>query len=236
MIENINDPAFDEIAEAKKQGHKFHKIYLHRSKAGKGQQKISISGAIILRGYRSGIDQDETFTFQPMSNENLDFYWDRNEREFICWLYEDQGPGYFSNKCYNKDLLATHFDQDYFIIKEPELFAEVKTRYEWLKKNPPKLDKPVNNFNPHNNRISKEDDISDLESQIQILQGRKKQIQKLDVNEKEEAAKISALYEKEQSEKNVEEPVIQKTTTTSQRPPQKLTPRKSKPKKEIVNA
>ena len=206
MIENVNDPRFDEIAEAKKLGHKFIKVYLHPSKIGKGQKEVLIGGAIILRGYRKG---DDDFDFIPEKDANMVFIYDRNEREHICWLYDDPGKGYFSDVGYNRDLLATHWTENYFVLKEPSVYAEVKRRYEFLKENPPNRKQRKEQFNPQG-RATPETAVKDLEDQIKFLKGRADQIKKTQLEQQKEDEKLEEAYEDLKNDPTKQPPVAEK--------------------------
>jgi recombination DNA repair RAD52 pathway protein len=84
----------------------------------------------------------------------MNFFFERQEREFICDLYDDKGPGYFSPIGYNRDLLASHMiseelEDQFFVIKDPIVMADIKNRIDYIKKfkmKPPKFNAPDVNY------------------------------------------------------------------------------------------
>jgi len=137
------EETLDEVLEAKRQGHKFIKLFLHRSRIGRNQAEIIISGAVALRGIKkgSGIGGLPDYDFHPVVGESLVFTFSREEREYVCWMYDDQEPGYFSPIGYNRDLLATHLDDNFFVVNDVAVLQDIQSRYEWLKSNPDKRNK-----------------------------------------------------------------------------------------------
>lgn len=207
MIQDLsNNKAFVELAEAKRQGHNFMKIYLHRSKIGRGERKIIISGAVTLQGFRRGFDQfgGDSYEFVERRGDSMVFEFDENEREFICWLYDDPGRGYFSPNGYNRDLLASHWEENFFIIKDPEVYADVKLRYEYLKSNPKKLE-IISAHVDVNRNISSGMTVDEIESQIDFLLQRKEQIIKINSENQEEEILKAKVYEQKKAEKEAEE-------------------------------
>jgi len=172
MIQNVNDPSFNQLIEARRAGHKFMKIYLHRDRIGQMQRKISICGAVTLIGYKKGVDGMglPKFDFREVRGESMVFEFDYSEREFICWLYDDPGPGYFSKTGYNRDLLASHWEENFFIIQDPELYADIHARYKYHKANPTKT---VQKKGPVVDKITTDDSIQDIDAQMAFLQAQK---------------------------------------------------------------
>lgn len=201
--------AFVEIVEAKRQGHKFIKVYLHRSKIGRGQKRIMISGAVTLVGYRVGMDDfgSGNFRFEERRGDSMVFEFDENEREYICWLYDDAGRGYFSPNGYNRDLLATHFDQEFFIIKDPEVYADVKLRYEHLQKNPPS--EATTNHKAFTTNINSGMTLDEIDSQIEFLKQRKEQIIKIDSSGSIEEDQKTEAYDRLKKERTKKKPDLE---------------------------
>ena len=204
MIQDLsNDREFVELAEAKRQGHKFMKIYLHRSKIPRNQSKMIISGAVTLIGIKVGLDEygGEQYHFEERRGDSMIFEFDPSEREFVCYLYDDPGRGYFSPSGYNRDLLATHWDQQYFVIKDPSIYADVKLRYEYIKANPPKQ-LIVNHHAGVVPTINSSSTVSEIENQIEFLKQRKAQMIELDSHIINEDQTREEAYEKLKEERN----------------------------------
>jgi hypothetical protein len=127
------------------------------------------------------------------------FDFDENEREYICWLLDDAGRGYFSPTGYNRDLLASHFEQPFFIIKDPELYADIKLRNEYLKKSPPVID--VKQHKAFTTNIHSGMSIEEIDNQIEFLRQRKDQIIKIDASSMDEENQKNLSYEKLKKEK-----------------------------------
>ena len=210
MIQDLSeDRGFVELAEAKRQGHKFMKIYLHRSKIPRQQSKFIISGAVTLIGVKTGLDEygGEQYHFEERRGDSMVFEFDRSEREFICYLYDDPGHGYFSPSGYNRDLLATHFNQSYFVIKDPNLYADVKLRYEYIQKNPPKKI-VVNHHQGVVPNLNSGSTVTEINNQIEFLQQRKEQLIEMDSQIINEDETREQAYEKMKAERELgnEEP------------------------------
>ncbi len=199
MIADLSQDKFSEIVEAKRLGHNFMKIYLHRSRIGRNQKQIIISGAVVLRGYRSGMDEfgNDLFHFEEKRGESMIFEFDPADREYVCYLYDDPGKGYFSETGYNRDLLASHFEEDYFVIKEPQLHAEIQARYDWMKENP---GKQLDSSNKIVTNINSGGSIEDIDSQIKFLQSRKSMMTKLKASEKIKEDDKKKAYKKLKSD------------------------------------
>jgi len=179
-IQGLDERTYSELTEAKRAGHKFMKIYLNRAQIGRGQRQVIISGAVVLNGIRIGSDDfgQDTYRFDEMRGESMVFEFNPEEREFICWVYDDPGRGYFSPYGYNRDLLATHWDEPYFVIKDPEVYADVKSRAQFLKDNPQthKISKEKATVGNINNAVT----ADEIDSQIEFLKQRKVHLLEVD--------------------------------------------------------
>jgi hypothetical protein len=192
MISNVNDTFLDEIAEAKHLGHKFMKIFLHPDRIGRNQKQIIISGAVVLKGFITGNDNHGRmgYTFEERRGDSMVFNYDPQEREYVCWLYDDPGMGYFSETGYNRDLLASHFNDNFFIIQDPDVYADVNLRAEYLKKNPNTKYKKKTSVDKSLNTID------DIDSQIKFLKQRKEILAKTEEIKKEEEKKKEEAVKK----------------------------------------
>ena len=180
----------DQVIEAKRKGYKFIKVILHHERIQRGQKEILISGCVGLQAIKVGSDGIgglPEYEFKLTQSDEMRFVFDKNEREYVCQLLDDKGPGYFSEISFNRDLLASHFTQNYFIIDDPEVKKDVEKRYNYLlslngkkvtRKAAPVLD---------NNATEEE-----IDEQIRFLKEKKKSIKK-EVSDvvKEEEEKIS---------------------------------------------
>lgn len=205
MINSLsNEREIAELAEAKKQGHKFMKIYLHPSKIQRNQRRIIISGAVTLHSVITGLDQfgGQQYNFEEKRGDSMIFEFDSNEREYICWLYDDPGKGYFSPNGYNRDLLASHWDQDFFIIRDPDLYADIKLRRDYLTANPKvgeveKLDK----YKPVNKNLSHATSVEEIDAQLEFLLQRKEHIIQINNENAQEEILKAKIYEEKKAEK-----------------------------------
>jgi len=200
MIQNVNDPSFNQLVEAQRLGFKFMKIYLHRERIGRLQKRITIGGAVSLVGYKKGQDDmgQQAYEFVERRGESMVFDFDAQEREFICWLYDDAGQGYFSETGYNRDLLASHMDFNFFIIKDPELLVDIEQRYDYMKKHPGKKRYKAK---PLNEKLTGSMNISDIDNQMKFLQSRKDMLVSLEEKSEKKKAKVKEKIEKIKNEK-----------------------------------
>lgn len=189
MIRDIKDSFFDKRVEAKKFGHRFIKVYLHPSKIGRNQQEVIISGCVDLVGTPSGLNDrgQRSYNFHEQYGASMKFILDDNEGEFVCWLYDDQGKGYFSETGYNRDLLASHYNDNFFTINDVDVLKDVQERAEWRSAH--KKDKYREGIAPKIKQASKED----LAKEIEALQ---KKLQNLEEIEKEQLTEKESLTEK----------------------------------------
>ncbi len=200
---------FDQVIEAKRQNYRFIRVFLHRDRIGRGQKEILISGCVGLHAYKTGMDGiggTSEYEFKTIHGDEMRFTFDKNEREYVCDLLDDQGPGYFSEVGFNRDLIASHFSEPYFIIKDVEVLKDIKKRYETLialggekieRKKAPVL---------NNNSTSE-----DIDEQIKFLQNMKKTLKgeesvevKIPVS-KDETQEITTLSPEEIAEEKKKE-------------------------------
>lgn len=127
----------DEILEAQAQGHKFIKVYLNMRIFGRTQNEMIISGGVKLIASQTGNGMAglPEYSFEERSGESFRFALDVKERQYTCHILDDQGPGYFSPIGYNRDLLATHMEEGFFMIPDKEVEADVLKRAEYIKEN-----------------------------------------------------------------------------------------------------
>lgn len=204
MITGLSDDqAIEELAEAKKKGHKFMKIYLHPSKIQRNQKKIIISGAVTLQAVKVGLDQfgGTEYRFVEKRGDSMIFEFDSAEREYVCWLYDDVGRGYFSPVGYNRDLLASHWKEDFFIIKDPEAYADVKLRHDYISENPKATTIDVKSEKAINQHISSGQNVEEIDNQIKFLQQRKTQVIKMDEEHNIELDKRETVYQEKKAAK-----------------------------------
>lgn len=130
----------DEVIEAKRQGHKFIKVFLHPEIIQRNANEVAISGAIVLKAEKRGVGAGglPDYHFTAEGGETLIFRFNRAEREFMCWVFDDKGPGYFSPIGYNRDLLASHLEENFFIIPDEKVKKDIENRYQYMKENPGK--------------------------------------------------------------------------------------------------
>lgn len=202
MIGNINSKAFDKLVEAQKQGHSFIKVYLHPARATRNRKPVTISGAVILHGYKSGggANGNEEYNFFERRGGTLIFRFDASEREFICYLYDDPGRGYFSSTGYNRDLLASHLDMKMFIVKDPEIHADIVLRNEYMLKNPgAKID------SGDVKKISSSASRKEIESEMIHLKKRLENLEKIEAREADEAAEKAKAVTAAKKKRDAEE-------------------------------
>lgn len=170
-----DEEVLDEVVEAKRQGHRYIKLFLDRSRIGRNQDSIIISGAVILRGIRkgSGIGGLPDYEFQAVAGESLVFTFSREEREYICWMYDDEMPGYFSPVGYNRDLLASHLNESFFIINDVAVLQDVQNRAQWLVDNPKRRNQRQSNPS-FAGQATKATSVDELDREIEILKERKR--------------------------------------------------------------
>lgn len=192
-----DEEAIDVIMEAKRLGHKFIKVILHRNMIQRSQNEIVISGVTILREFKKGLGTGgiPEYSFKVQGGENLVFSFSREDREFVAFMFDDQEKGYFSPKGYNRDVLASHLDDDMFVIHDEAVLEDVKARNKWMKENPGAKNMPETEaiIRP---AVNSEDDID-------------KEIQRLkDMKEKMKGAgKIASLSEV--SEKDEKDAIVE---------------------------
>lgn len=173
MIRSLSDPHFDEYVEAKKQGYKFIKVYLNHKRVETSGKTVTICGAVMLKGTKGGLNSvgQRAYEFREIrGGASMIFRLDESEREFICYMYDDPGRGYFSPVGFNRDFLASHMDRDDFIIRDPEVHADIKLRYEYMKANPGKKYKgeaPKTSANA--TRVDIENEINHLQERLGMM-------------------------------------------------------------------
>ena len=168
----------DEVIEAKRKGFKFIKVILDRSRIGRNQSEIHIAGAVILKGFKKGMGTGglPEYNFEPRGGESMIFQFSREEREYVCWLYDDDGPGYFSRIGFNRDLLASHLEEKCFILSDPDVEKDVIARYEFIKSNPGKKRKQIK----ENIVVKDSDSVEDIDAQIAFLKKKREDFKRED--------------------------------------------------------
>jgi hypothetical protein len=174
MIKDLEEDIIDKVAEAKRQGHRFIKLFLNRNMVQRNKGEILISGAVALIGTKkgSGFGGLPDFDFKPKQGESLHFSFSREEMEYMCWMFDDQGPGYFSSVGYNRDLLASHLEEDFFVIPDPAVLEDVKKRHSYMKANPGKK----NHMREPAMMSTTAESVEDIDAQIEYLKSRKENI------------------------------------------------------------
>ena len=163
---------FDQVVEAKRQNYRFIKVFLHRDRIGRGQSEILISGCVGIQGSKvgtGGIGGLAEYEFRTVHSDEMRFTFDRNEREYVCHLLDDQGPGYFSEVGYNRDLLASHLNENYFVIQDASVLKDIQKRHALLLSNGGKKVKMKKAPVLDNNSTSE-----DIDAQIKFLEEKKK--------------------------------------------------------------
>jgi hypothetical protein len=176
-----DEEMFDEVIEAQRQGHRFFKIFLDRSRIGHQQAELLISGAVILRGFKkgSGIGGAPEFEFKAVHGQSLVFRYSKADADFVCMMYDDPGPGYFSATGYNRDLLATHYGENFFYVKDPEIKADIEKRVIWLEENKDKRNQRRKDPSIMSTTVN---NVDDIDSQIAFLESKKKEMLAKDNN------------------------------------------------------
>lgn len=198
-IENLS-PEINLIAEAKRHGSKFIKVYLHPNAVGNSTGPIRFSGCVELKGSMSGIGPQAKYTFREIRGGSFEFQYSENEHEWICWLFDDQQKGSFSPIGYNRDLLAGHIGQRIFVIKDSLIYTDLKRRAEWLKDN---IDDIRRKKQERADRISAglepataAESINELKNQREFLDNRINQLENFEDSKSEEQKQLDDDYEK----------------------------------------
>lgn len=194
MIKGLSED-FDTIAEAKRQGKQFIKVLLHPRQTERISERHFITGCVELKGYKTGVGHNARFSFQEITGGTAKFEFDVSEREWICWLYDDNLQGPYSPFGFNRDFLAGHFKQEMFIIKDPQVYADVKQRAIYLEKNRDKIKAELKerkvNLGKKTGNV-----IEDIDAQMEALQRRKDQIEKFNAIKNEDQVLNEEIFQK----------------------------------------
>lgn len=180
------------VIEAKRAGKRFIKVRLNpRHWPSETSEEKKITGGVELRGHRRpGVGGHASWGFSERRDGDLRFNWDPRERDFICMMYDDQGPGYFSGVGFNRDLLASHYGDGMFVIDDPDVIADVQNRIENLQGSKSKSYEEKQAFKSRQQ-------ASVIDRQVRELEERKKRL----IQEAEKKQK-AAEFRKKQSGEN----------------------------------
>lgn len=199
FIESLSGPQMDVVAEAERQGYHFIKVFLHPTQVKKSGGPSRFSGCIELKGSQQGIGSKATFVFSQIKGGSFVFNYEQSSRRWVCYMFDDQHEGPYSAVGFNRDMLAGHLGQNWFIVEDPKIFIDLKKRHEWLVSNIEVIRKrkedKKNRIDVSGGVPTAAENIEDLETKIKFLEDRKNQLQTFQDGKDDEQKELERQYE-----------------------------------------
>jgi len=152
---------------AMKQGYKFIELRLNPEKVRTSQQQVRITGVKCANAYSAGLAKNGIRQYDIVKQGgHLVFKLDLEEGEYKGWLYDDEEKGPYSEIGYNRDVLASHYHEDRFIIVDPKIRKDVEKRAKLVKKHISESLAEKEEAKPMNS-------VEDIDAQIEMLQQQK---------------------------------------------------------------
>lgn len=165
----------DNIRAMESEGHRFIALMLNEKIMDEQEQRFG--NVYKLRVFRDRqIRSGQTNISDNIEQGHLVFRYDPHLRRHAAYLWDDDRPGEFSERGYNRDFLASHYEHRAWEIEDKDIEDDIKERLAYLKSTKVNQIQQTNTDQPLTDQEMQSMSLKGLEEQIELLTKAKEQV------------------------------------------------------------